>query len=106
MKRHDRESVRAERQRYMQRRRRQFSWWLGGVDYGPMDEHGHRIGWFKQPRPREVREAEFWSGWRVGLFSKWNGNCTHCRKRERLYRNRQERLDRILVRELRDELTA
>lgn len=91
MKRHDRATVRNQRERYKRRRRAQFARWMGDYDYG------HR-----PPRPLEARIMEFWTPTRVGRFAKWNGVCSCW-----MCQPRKTRMDRARRKqELRRELTC
>lgn len=106
MHRHERAEVRYQRERMIKHRRRQFARWLGDADYGTFDDHGHWTGWIQQPRPWEIREVEFWSGWRLGIMAKWNGGSNRKSRRKGWEPTRLERLERILERETREELIA
>lgn len=84
MLRHSRLHARNARERYITRRRRQFTSWCD-YDPGLMDEHGRVTQRLSGgPRSPEVYAAEFWSGWRLGKLAKWNGACScgMCRDRK------------------------
>lgn len=89
MKRHDRATVRYQRERYKRRRRVQFARWLGEYDYG-----------HQEPRSLEARMEEFWTPARVGRFAKWNGVCSCWMCQPRKARQDRARLKQGLWREL------
>ena len=93
MQRHDRETVRTQRTRWIAKRRQRLAFWFSGIDWWAITRD-------MEPRPFEERLPEFWDERRLGSLSKWNGNCTHCSRARRACPSRAERLERIRRREM------